>query len=171
MTLSTLRVRALYESIAVRAFDLLQSPVLLFFRLFWFLPLVKNGWGKLHNLPQVTEFFASLGIPFPGVNAVFIAVLECVGGLLLALGLFSRPLAFLMVCNFTVALLTVTSDREALLGMFSDPDKFLQAAPSLYWIASFVLLAFGPGKLALDTLLARWPRFRSGTERIATVPA
>lgn len=146
------QIRALYDRFAVPAFDLLRSPVLLFFRLYWFVPLVANGWGKLHNLPKVTEFFASLGIPAPGVNAVFIALLECVGGALLALGLCSRPLAFLMVCNFSVALWT--ADREAVKAFFTDQDKFLQAAPTLYWIAAFVILAFGPGKLAIDAIPA-----------------
>ena len=146
------QIRALYDRFAVPAFDLLQSPVLLFFRLYWFLPLVANGWGKLHNLPKVTEFFASLGIPAPGANAVFIGLLECVGGALLAVGLCSRPLAMLMVGNFAVALWT--ADRAALLAFFADQDKFLQAAPTLYWIASLVILAFGPGKLALDAVPA-----------------
>src|SRR5215831_5222768 len=32
-----------------------------------------TGWGKLHNLGQVTSFFTELGIPFPGVNAALVA--------------------------------------------------------------------------------------------------
>ena len=27
---------------------------------------VASGWGKLHSLDKVTEFFGTLGIPFPG---------------------------------------------------------------------------------------------------------
>ena len=46
-----------------------SNPFLLWVRLYWGIPLMLNGWGKLHNLPRVTEFFASLGIPLPGVNA------------------------------------------------------------------------------------------------------
>jgi hypothetical protein len=33
------------------------------------LVFIGTGWGKLHNLPDVTEFFASLHIPAPGFNA------------------------------------------------------------------------------------------------------
>ena len=31
---------------------------------------IGTGWGKLHGLQKVTEFFTELGIPAPGFNAV-----------------------------------------------------------------------------------------------------
>jgi len=43
----------------------LQSPFRLFVRLYWGWQLAQSGWGKLHHLPNVTEFFASLGLPMP----------------------------------------------------------------------------------------------------------
>ena len=49
----------------------------------------------------------------------------------------------------------VTADREALFSIFSDPDKFYAAAPYTFLIASIIILLFGPGKFALDTLLER----------------
>ena len=30
---------------------------------------IGTGWGKLHSLDNVTEFFTSLHIPLPGLNA------------------------------------------------------------------------------------------------------
>jgi len=48
-----------------------------------------------------------------------------------------------------------TADKEALLAITSDPDQFLGAAPFLFLLASLLVLAFGPGKLSLDHLLAR----------------
>jgi uncharacterized membrane protein YphA (DoxX/SURF4 family) len=48
-----------------RFFDLvstLKSPFLLFVRLYWGWQLIESGWGKLHNLPKVIDFFASLGL-------------------------------------------------------------------------------------------------------------
>ncbi|HEX2775989.1 MAG TPA: DoxX family membrane protein, partial [Candidatus Acidoferrales bacterium] len=47
----------------VRVVSSLQSPFLLVVRLYWGWQLSQNGWGKLHNLSHVTEFFASLGLP------------------------------------------------------------------------------------------------------------
>ncbi|MEA2698539.1 MAG: putative oxidoreductase, partial [Myxococcales bacterium] len=30
---------------------------------------IGTGWGKLHSLDKVTQFFTDLGIPMPGFNA------------------------------------------------------------------------------------------------------
>src|ERR1700761_9032153 len=111
---------SLYRRIEA-ALNMLQSPLLLAIRLYWGFQLMQTGWGKLHNLQKITAFFASLSIPLPGVNAPFIAGLEFFGGILLMLGLFSRPVAFLMTCNMLVAY--ITADREALMSIFSDPAK------------------------------------------------
>src|SRR5438477_12523852 len=55
-----------------------------------------TGWGKLSNLAQVTENFIGWGIPFPKLLTPFLSSVECFGGLLLTLGLFTRiPAAML----------------------------------------------------------------------------
>ena len=138
----------------------LQSPFLLFVRLYWGWQFVEDGWGKLHNLPKVIEYFGSLGLPAPGPTAYFVSILELIGGVLLALGLGSRLIAFLLTANMTVAY--ITGDREALLSIFSDPDKFIAAAPFSYLMASLIVLIFGPGRYALDYLVERfWIRSTS----------
>jgi len=126
-------------------------------RLYWGWQFVVDGWGKLHNLAKVTEYFGTLGLPAPGPTAVFVSILELVGGVLLALGLGTRLIAFLLTCNMTVAY--ITGDREALLSLFSDPDKFIAAAPFSYLMASLIIFIFGPGRFALDYFLERrWQR-------------
>ena len=115
--------------------------------------MMQTGWGKLHKLAKVTEFFTSLGVPLPAMNAPFIVGLEFVGGILIMLGLGSRLLAFLLTCDMLVAF--VTADREALFSVFSDPDKFYAAAPYTFLVAFSIVLIFGPGKFALDQLLAK----------------
>ena len=42
---------------------------------------IGTGWGKLHSLPQVTEFFASLHIPAPAFQARLAASTEFFGGI------------------------------------------------------------------------------------------
>ena len=37
------------------------------------LVFVMTGWGKLHSLDNVTEFFQSLGIPAPGFHALVVS--------------------------------------------------------------------------------------------------
>src|SRR5258708_19666914 len=90
-------------------FDLvsyLQSPFLLFVRLYWGWQLAQSGWGKLHHLPNVTEYFGSLGLPMPAQMAAFIACVEFFGGIFLPLGLFSRITRPLLTVNLTTPYLT-----------------------------------------------------------------
>jgi putative oxidoreductase len=146
------RLRSLYD----RFFSLvsyLQSPFLLFVRLYWGWQLTQSGWGKLHHLSNVTEFFTSLGLPMPAFTALAISSLEFFGGIALAIGIFSRLNAFILTINMLMAY--ITADREALFSIFSDPDKFYRADPYTFLVATIIILLFGPGKFAVDALLER----------------
>ena len=79
-----------WHAIFVRVASSLQSAFLLLIRAYWGWQFAQAGWGKLHNIPHVVEFFTNLGIPAPGFNAVLVSSFELVGGILLALGLLSR---------------------------------------------------------------------------------
>jgi putative oxidoreductase len=142
----------LYRRVA-SASSSLQSVMLLAVRLYWGFQFAQTGWGKLHNLAKITEFFASLNIPFPSFTAPFVSTLEFVGGILLMLGLFSRPVALLLACNMFVAYWT--ADREALSAIFSDPGKFYVADPYTFLFASLMVLIFGAGLFAVDPLVAK----------------
>jgi putative oxidoreductase len=137
----------------VNAVSSTQSLFLLAVRVYWGWQLAQNGWGKLHNLSNVTQFFASLGLPAPGATAFFVASFELVGGILLSLGLFSRIAALGIAVDMMVAY--ATADREALLAFISNPGKFYVADPYTFLFAGLLILVFGPGKLALDELLDR----------------
>jgi len=139
----------------------LQSPLLLVVRLYWGYSFMQTGWGKLHNLARVTDFFTSLGIPLPGVMAHFIAGLEFFGGILLMVGLASRLVALLLAGNMFVAYWT--GDHAALVNIFHDPDKFFAADPYLFFAASVLILVFGSGALSVDYLL-RHHFHRSGRQ-------
>ena len=146
-----------WHAMFVRVMNSLQSAFLLLIRIYFGWQFAQSGWGKLHNLSGVTQFFASLGIPAPHFNAVFVAGFEFVGGILLALGLLSRITALGIVIDMTVAYLT--ADRDSLVTLFSsDSTKFFAAAPFTFWFVGLIVLIFGPGKYALDTLLARRQR-------------
>jgi putative oxidoreductase len=129
----------------------LRSPFLLLIRLYWGWQLIQTGWGKLHTLDKMTQFFTSLGIPAPGLNAVVVSCLEFGGGILLIVGLASRLIAVPLTVSMFVAF--ITADREALFSIFSDPDKFYAAAPYTFLFAVLLVLAFGPGKISLDELI------------------
>jgi putative oxidoreductase len=144
----------------------MQAPLLLLIRLYWGWQFAQAGWGKLHNLDHVTEFFTTLGIPAPHLNALVVATVEFAGGVLLALGLGSRVVALLLFVNMSVAF--VTADREALGMILSDPGKFYSADPYTFWFASLLILVFGPGWIAVDALLTRYStsdKLRALTQR------
>jgi putative oxidoreductase len=136
-----------------RGMSSLQSPFLLLVRLYWGWQFAQAGWGRLHHIPQATQFFSSLHIPFAGANVIFVSSLEFVGGILLILGLASRVISLLLAIDMTVAYFT--ADPEALHAIFSDPGKFYNADPYTFLFASLLILIFGPGRFALDWLLRR----------------
>ncbi len=136
----------------LRISNSLQSPVLLLVRLYWGWQFFETGRGKLADIPKVVDYFTSIGVPAPALNAHFIATLECVGGILLILGLASRLIALPLLIDMIMAY--VIADREALGSFFSDPEKFYNATPFTFLLASLLILVFGPGKLSLDTLIA-----------------
>jgi len=139
------------QALIATAGNNLQSPFLLLIRLYWGWQLVQTGWGKLHTLDKVTEYFSSLGLPAPGPTAAMVGTLEFVGGILLILGLASRLISIpLMVSMFTAY---VTADREALFSFISEPDKFYAAAPFTFLFAVLIVLVFGPGKFSVDELM------------------
>jgi putative oxidoreductase len=141
----------------IAAASSLQSPFLLAVRLYWGWQFAQAGWGKFGDMAKVIGFFTQLHIPAPALNAYFVTTLELVGGILLAAGFGSRLIALLLAGDMLVAYLA--ADREALFSVFSDPGKFYAAAPYTFLFASLLILIFGPGKLSIDTLLAR--RFSS----------
>ncbi len=106
-----------------------------------------TGWGKLHNLPQVTSFFTELGIPFPAFNAGMVSGIELAGGTLILLGLLTRFAALPMMAIMAVAILT--AKRPEIDGIRS-----LLAFEEFTYLAGFLwLFLAGAGKASLDALL------------------
>lgn len=134
----------------VQVLSSLQSPFLAIVRVYWGWQIAQNGWGKLHNLANVTQFFASLGLPAPGPTATFVATFEFVGGILLAVGFLSRIAALGLVIDMTTAY--IVADRAAFLSFFSDPNKFAAADPFVFFFVGLLILIFGPGKISIDAL-------------------
>lgn len=114
------------------------------------LTFVAHGFLKafVFGHAGTVAFFTQVGAPFPGVTSVLITALECVGGLALAFGLFTRVLAFLLACDMVGAILLVK-----LKGGF-----FAPAGAELEILLLACALAFalgGGGPWSLDALLDR----------------
>ena len=131
----------------------LGSPFLLLVRVYWGWQFAQTGWGKLHHLSHVAQYFSSLGLPLPGFTAGFVSALEFVGGILLIAGLGTRLIGLLLAVDMFVAYLT--TDLSALASIISDPDKFYGDAAYTFLIASLIVLIFGAGRFSLDYLIWR----------------
>lgn len=108
-----------------------------------------TGWAKLNNLPAMIQNFTDWGIPFPAILTPFVSGVECFGGLMLILGLFTRIPAAMLAVVMVVAIKSAKWENvdslETLLG-FEEATYF----------AVFLWLAIaGPGAASLDRLLMR----------------
>lgn len=120
----------------------------------WLAPLVArvsvgwvfllSGWGKLHNLGQVSAFFTQLGIPFPTFNASMVAATETLGGALLIIGLFSRLAALPLAITMIVAIAT------AKLGDVSSAADLFGLSEFLFIVIFLWIIVAGPGCVSLD---------------------
>jgi len=147
----------------VRGYELLckvatvmQIPVLLFFRLNWGWQFYQTGIGKLTGHAQVVDYFTQLHIPYPDLNAWFVGGVETVGGILLILGLASRPVGMVLAVNMIVAYLSVDDDRNTALNFFKDQDPFFEAKPFFFLLTALIVFAFGAGLVSVDAAIAWW---------------
>ena len=131
----------------------LQSVLLFFIRLYWGWGFFQTGKGKLMDVQKPTEFFQSLGIPFPHAQAILVGTTECLGGLLLLVGLASRVISIPLTILLIVAYLT--ADLEIARNIFNNPDKFLATDEFLFLFAVVLVFAFGPGKFSIDWIVRR----------------
>ncbi|MBS1958755.1 MAG: DoxX family protein [Bdellovibrionales bacterium] len=135
----------------IASLESLQSIPILIIRIglgwlfFW------SGWGKLNNLPKIIDYFQSLGIPAPSVQAPFVALVEFLGGIAVFLGLGARLASLLLASTMIVALITAKREDIADFASLWDISEFL------YVLFFLVIATHGPGKFALEGFLhKRW---------------
>lgn len=124
----------------------LADAGLLVLRLFAGLALaLAHGLGKLPPSPQFVEGTAAMGFPLPGLFAWASGLAEFGGGLLLALGFLTRPAAFFVAFNMSVAAFGAHAGEP-----FTDREM------ALFFLAVALLFGLaGSGRYGLDRLLYR----------------
>ena len=102
---------------------------------------------KWSDISSVANWFGTLGIPFPTLNAYLAASTELLGVVLLTLGLFTRLISIPLMVVMVVAITTVHLTHG-----FSAGDNGFEIP--LYYLLFLALFAsLGAGKLSLDHLL------------------
>jgi len=136
-------IKSSLSSLKGPAIDI-QLLVMRFVLAFGFYVPAKMKW---ENIEGIGEWFGSLGIPFPELNAYIAASTEAAGVVLLALGLGTRlisvPLMFVMI----VAAVAVHMGNG-----FNAGDNGFEI-PLYYFIMLFGLMIQGSGRWSVDAVL------------------
>ena len=106
---------------------------------------VSFGLSKFPAPEWFVADIGNLGFPLPALFAWAAVLAEVVGGVLLAIGLLTRPAALSVVVTMLVA---------ALLQKAGDP--LWERLPSLFFLAvAWVSLVLGSGRYSVDALIRR----------------
>ena len=125
----------------------LKDFPLLFLRLILAYGFFNPAMMKIKDINAIAEWFTSLGIPMPLLNAYLAAGTEILGVILLILGLFTRIITVPLIITMIVAIFTVHLDN----GFEAGENGF--EIPLYYIIMLFTLMVFGSGKISLDHFL------------------
>ncbi|MCE2926206.1 MAG: DoxX family protein [Rickettsiales bacterium] len=107
-----------------------------------------SGWAKLQNLDRVTDFFSSLGIPFPEIMTPLVSGIEFTGGLFLIVGILTRISSGALAVTMIVAIISAKWEEV-------DSLHTLLAFEETLFLAIFTWLAIcGAGKASLDYLIS-----------------
>ncbi|HEY8073241.1 MAG TPA: DoxX family protein [Labilithrix sp.] len=144
-----------YRALALEKLKALEPVALLLGRLAVGLVFMSTGWGKVHDLEKVTQFFVTLGIPMPGLNAVVVGYTELLGGTALVLGVLTRLAAIPLIVSMVVAIATAKKDE---LGKSEGVSKLFTLFGFDEWtylLVMVMIVILGPGRYAIDSILAK----------------
>jgi putative oxidoreductase len=109
-----------------------------------------SGLGKLGKLAGLTQFFRSLGIPAAEILAPFVASTELVCGVLIAVGLVTRPAAVMLCGVLTVAIVTAAAPEKHITASWHGLLEFFYLPEVLLFLLLAWLVIAGPGRASLD---------------------
>ena len=106
---------------------------------------VSTSLGKFFDYSKEVDDFRGFEVPWPEVAVPVVGVVELVGGVLLVVGLLTRPAALVLALNMVGALATA--------GRVEGGSFHLVYGPILL-VAMVFLCWAGPGRLSVDERLA-----------------
>ena len=133
---------------ATQKLDSLKGLPPLFFRLILAYGFYTPAMMKWGNISGIAEWFGSIGIPFPTLNAYMAASTEMAAVILLPLGLATRLISIPLIITMLVAILTVHGGN----GFEAGNNGF--EIPLYYMLMLFALLINGAGKISVDNIIS-----------------
>ena len=129
------------------------------------LVFLQSGWGKLHDLEKVTNYFTELGLAAPAFQARLASTAEFVCGVLLLLGFATRFAVVPLIVTMCVAIRTAQWEQVDGIGSLVGLTEFAYIA-LLVWLGTN-----GAGPLSLDRLIARGWQQRAAEQMPAAAPS
>jgi putative oxidoreductase len=119
---------------------------ILILRVFTGAALMIHGIPKMFGgLSGFTESVAGMGIPAPQVMAFLAAFAESFGAAFLAVGILTRPAAFMIVCTMGVAI----------FGALHGQPFAKQELAWLYLVPALMFMLKGAGRWSVDFMITR----------------
>jgi len=143
-----MKVLELYYK-GVKNLEKLKDIPLLLIRLvlaYGFYVPAKMKWSDINS---IIDWFKTLHVPAPALNAYMAASTEAAGVVLLVLGLGTRIISIPLTVVMLVAIKTVHWSNG-----FNAGDNGYEI-PLYYLIMLLLLLIYGPGRISLDNLISR----------------
>ena len=113
------------------------------------LMLIPHGWAKVfgRGAAGVATSFANYGLPLTLPSAYIVMFLETIGGILIAIGLFTRPIAALLVFEFLIIIFVAHWPRG--YSVSAGGIEF----PLMWGLILLAILLRGGGPYSLDRKL------------------
>ena len=105
---------------------------------------------KLRNFEGIVEWFSSMGLPFPKLNAILATGTETAGFVLIFLGLATRIISIPLMIVMIVAIITVH------LGNGFEAGNNGSEIPIYYILMLISLFITGPGKISFDAFIKKF---------------
>jgi putative oxidoreductase len=112
-----------------------------------------SGLGKLGRVSGLIQFFRSLGIPGAEILAPFVASTELVCGVLIAIGLATRPAAVMLCGVMTVAIVTAAVPEKHITASWHGMLEFFYLPEVLLFLLLAWIVFAGAGRVSFDARL------------------
>lgn len=141
-------LKSLYSAYAA-SLDRMRDLAPLILRLVVAFGFLEPAWNKLQDVHAIGEWFESMELPAPYLQAWLATLTESLGVVLLTIGLGTRLIAIPLIVTMLVAIKTVHWENG-----FSAGDNGYEI-PFYYTCMLACLLFLGSGRISADHLLSK----------------